>query len=953
MPANDTSFGAFLPSFPARAISAEDFVSINSDGNFSVNGKPIRFWGTNLVSNAACPDKDKAYYIAGRMRKLGINLVRFHQLDAPMNIRSLLFGGSSSRQLNLANLDYMDKLISELKKNGIYVNMNLNVVRKFQAADGIPDADSLQHFAKGFTIFAPQIIALEKEYAMELLTHVNPYTGLSLAEDPVMAMVELTNENSLYIMWRQNELKPFASGGILPVRYNKMLDTMFNSFLMNKYHSTANLEASWGNSLSPSDTSNLIINGDFENPSNANWYMELYQGAMASMSRETLAPYQGKMSAKVTVTAVSGTDWHIQFEQTGFSLKKDSVYVVEFAARSDSSRAINATVMRTNSPYNGYGNKDFSLSSQWQTCSFTIKATEDNIAQSRFSINFKNNKGIFWFDNIKVMPSKAKGLLAGERLEDKTVKRIDYNDAYAYSAQRVKDISEFYIKLQDDFYSDMKNYLKNQLHVRVPIVGNNFNSGPGDLISQEKYDYIDNHAYWQHPVFPGVPWSATDWTVANTPMVKALDGGTMTQLFGGIAMLGKPYTVSEYDHPFPNQFQTEMMLFTSAYLSFHNADAIEFFDYNASLDFDTDFIAKHFDNSRNAALMSLSPSCALAYRNNYISKALETIKISYSPDFVYILPGSSKANARGISFYPTALSFLHTIRNESFQSQATTDFSKLPAAPQSPYKTDTGEILFDPQKGILTVSTPMFVGAAGFLNSNAGTKAGLMEITSADGFATLTWVSLTGDSLVRANRSLITVSSKAQNTLMTWDGTTTVHNDWGHTPTQICPLRLGLRLNINADSIRVTALNVYGNPLKQATQVYYPVTPGVFEVTLDENTTRSPWFGVERFSEGTSSIAPGPKGIQSYKLEQNYPNPFNGITSAKYYVPYESKIKIDIFDALGRKVKSLFDQTQPRGIYTIRWEGKDDNNETVPSGVYFMCLKAGSYVEIKKLVMLK
>ncbi|MCU7511399.1 MAG: carbohydrate binding domain-containing protein [Bacteroidota bacterium] len=953
MPSNDTSSGAFLPSFPAKPISGQDFVSINSEGNFSVNGTPIRFWGTNLAGNAPFPDKDKAYYIAGRMRKLGINLVRIHQIDAPTNLRSIFYGMPSSRQLNLRNIDYMDKLISELKKNGIYVNMNLNVVRKFMNTDGIVDADSLQHFAKGFTIFAPEIVALEKEYAMELLTHINPYTGLSLAEDPVMAMVELINENSLYTMWRQNELKPFAQGGILPVSYNKMLDTMYCSFLLKKYGSTENLQAAWSNGTSQADTGNLIINGDFENSSNANWYMELHSGALATIGRETIDPYEGKMSAKITVSTVTGTDWHIQFEQTGFSLKKDSVYVVEFMARADSMRLIGATVMRNNSPYNGYGSKDFRLSTKWQQYSFSIRATEDNAAQSRLSINFKNNKGFFYFDNIKVIPTKPKGLLAGETLENKTVRRIDYNDAYGYSAKRVKDMSEFYIKLQDDFYSGMRSYLKDQLKVRVPIIGTNSNSGPGDLISQAKYDYMDNHAYWQHPVFPGVAWSQTDWYVDNTPMVKALDGGTMTQLFGGIAMLGKPYTVSEYSHPFPNIYQTEMMLFTSAYLSFHNADAIEFFDYNASLDFDSDFIAKHFDNSRNPALMSLYPSCALAFRNSYISKARETIKINYSPDFVYSIPAGSKAAPWGISFYPTELSFIHSIRNESFSSQAATDFSTLPAAPQSPYRTDTDEILFDPQKGILTVSAPKFIGATGFLNSNAGVKAGLMEITSADGFGTITWVSLTGDSLAGAKKSLITLSSKAQNMGMIWDGTTTVHNDWGHAPTMICPLSLSLRLNINADSLRVTALDVYGNPVKSLSGVYYPKTPGIFDIVLDQNTGKSPWFGFEMYKNGATPVSPGAQGIQSYKLEQNYPNPFNGITAAKYYVPFESHIKIDVFDALGRRVKSLIDRNQPRGVYTIRWEGKDDNNEDVSSGIYFMSLKSGSFLEIKKLVMLK
>lgn len=952
MPANDTTSGAFLPQFPAKPITGSDFVTINSDGSFAVNGKPIRFWGTNFVGNASFPDKHKSYYIAGRMRKLGINLVRFHYLDYPMNIRGLLYGSTTTRQLNLTNFDYLDKLISELKKNGIYVNINLNVGRVFRNSDGVADADSIQHYAKGFTIFDPQMIELQKEYARQVLTHVNPYTGLSLAEDPVMAMVELINENSLYLMWRQNQLKIFAEGGILPVRYNKMLDTMFNSFLLRKYGSTENLQSAWSSNMPAADSANLIINGDFENRSFSNWVMELHGGAVASISRETINPYQGKAAAKVTVSIVTGTDWHTQFEQTGFSLKKDSLYLVEFAVRADSSRTIAASVMRNNSPYNGYGGKEFRISDKWQICSFLIRATEDNIAQSRFTVSFKNSKGIFWFDNVKIRKAEAKGLLAGETLENKTVRRISYNDAYTYSDQRVKDISGFYIKLHDDFYSEMKDYLKDQLKVKVPILGTNFNTGPGDLISQAKYDYLDNHGYWQHPEFPGVPWSQTDWTIDNTPMVKAADGGTMSSLFNGIAMLGKPFTVSEYSHAFPNRYQTEKMLFTTAYLSFHNADAIEYFDYNSTLDFETDFIAKHFDNSRNPALMSLYPSCALAYRNRYISGANETIKVRYSPDFVYSLP-KSKPNSWGITFYPKTLALIHAVRNESFTAVSTTDFSQLPPAPVSPYKSDTGEIILDTQGGILTVNTPRFIGAAGFLNADPGIKAGIMEIGSSNEFGTVTWVSLTGDSLVSAGKSLITVSSRAQNSGMIWDGTTTVHNDWGHAPTEMFPLTLKLKLNIIADSIRISALNVYGNQMSHTLKTYYPVSADMFEVTLDQNAAKSPWFGVERYSNRTTALNNEPAAPSDFRLDQNYPNPFNSTTTIKYYVPHESHIKIDIFDALGRRVKSLFDQKQSRGIYSITWEGKDDQNANVPSGVYFLSMRSGRYNEVKKLVVLK
>lgn len=955
LPGNDTTSRKFLPQFPAKPITDNDFLSINSDGNFSINGKPVRFWGANLVSAGAFPDKQKAWYVAGRLRKMGFNLIRLHHMDnnwSDSDGGSLFANMSDTRHFNSSSLDRLEFLISELKKNGIYANVNLNVSRTFRKSDGVPDADSLLDFAKGVTIFDPQLISLEKEYARMLLTHQNPYTGLKLTDDPVMGIVEIINENSLYRMWRDNKLKHFSEGGSLTLRHAKMLDTLWNKFLLNKYKTTQALSDSWNAGTYSSAFKNLIINGDFESSSiSTNWYMELHNGASAVMAKDLLNPYNGTASAKITVTNITGTDWHIQWKQTGFSVKKDSLYTVEFAAMADSARTISVTVMRDNDPYTVYTAKSFNLTTQWKVFTLAFKAPETNNGYGRLSFSFNNSKGRFWFDDIKLGSGGTKGLLETESLDNLTVKRTDYGNSYSYSDARIKDMSEFYISLQDNFFADMKNYLRNTLGVKVPILATNWNIGPGDLISQSKLDYLDNHSYWQHPNFPNVPWSSTDWNIPNTSMVKDIYGGTMGGLFGGNAMVGKPYTVSEYNHPFPNRYQTEMALFTAAYLSFHNADGVEFFEYNSMNDFETDFVPGFFSIARNPAIMALMPSCASAFRNNFISKANETIKINYSANSVYMLPKNDKGDWWGVTLYPQKLALIHSVRNASFSADTITDFSKLPPEPVSPYRTDTDEIIWDTQ-GLLTVGTPKFSGIAGFLDQFEGKTAGNMTLKKANDFGTVTWISLTGDSLKNSSSSLITVSSKVQNNGMIWDGITTVHNNWGSSPTEIFPLNLTLSLNVNADSIKVYPLDQYGRT-SAPPAVYFPLSPSVFEIQIDQNDSKTLWYGVESFIKLSTGIQEKTSGITSFKLEQNYPNPFNNSTIIKYSVPYESHIKIDIFDALGKRVQSLFDQNQPKGYYSVSWKGKNNNNEDVKSGIYFVQLKSDNFVETKKILLLK
>ena len=85
-----------------------------------------------------------------------------------------------------------------------------------------------------------------------------------------------------------------------------------------------------------------------------------------------------------------------------------------------------------------------------------------------------------------------------------------------------------------------------------------------------------------------------------------------------------------------------------------------------------------------------------------------------------------------------------------------------------------------------------------------------------------------------------------------------------------------------------------------------------------------------------------------FKLNQNYPNPFNPSTTIKYSVPNTSNVVIKVFDILGNEIETLVNEEKPIGIYEITWYA-----ENLPSGVYFYQLKARSFVETKKMILMK
>jgi predicted outer membrane repeat protein len=85
-----------------------------------------------------------------------------------------------------------------------------------------------------------------------------------------------------------------------------------------------------------------------------------------------------------------------------------------------------------------------------------------------------------------------------------------------------------------------------------------------------------------------------------------------------------------------------------------------------------------------------------------------------------------------------------------------------------------------------------------------------------------------------------------------------------------------------------------------------------------------------------------------FELFQNYPNPFNPSTKIKYSVPHSSNVVIKIFDILGREIQMLVNEEEPVGTYEISW-----NAANLPSGIYFYQLKAGSYLNTRKTILLK
>ena len=229
---------SFLLDKPA---GKDGFITIK-DGHFvKPSGERLKIWGVNLVFGANFPEKTDAPKVAAYLARFGINAVRLHHMDGMWGQATLMSNGlDHTQKISPEQLDKLDYLIACLIKAGIYIDINLNNSRQYREGDGVAE-HKLLGIAKSVTLFDDRLIELQKMYAKQLLTHVNPYTGRAYVDEPAVCIVEFINENSLVEAWFRGRLKGQRTepdGDVwcdIPAYYGQALTVKYNEWLKRNY----------------------------------------------------------------------------------------------------------------------------------------------------------------------------------------------------------------------------------------------------------------------------------------------------------------------------------------------------------------------------------------------------------------------------------------------------------------------------------------------------------------------------------------------------------------------------------------------------------------------------------------------------------------------------------------------------------------------------------------------
>jgi hypothetical protein len=379
--------------------------------------------------------------------------------------------------------------------------------------------------------------------------------------------------------------------------------------------------------------------------------------------------------------------------------------------------------------------------------------------------------------------------------------------------ERFEAEAEFYNDLQRGYFREMQTYLKQALGLESLVIDtadhSHSNSGYPILKAEVESgaEVIDGHTYWEHP----------EAYVRKSPMVDDPFNSTVEELSRS-AIAGKPYTVSEVNEPFPNDYAGEGIPILAAYGAFQDWDAILWYTFEPKEDPDwKPYVGDPFDISLDPVKMPELAAGALLFLRGDVKRATQTLSRTYTPEQVYasmLLPEKTERPYFTPGF-PPALPLEQEMRIGSFDGPATQAFAAAPAG--DPIRSDTGELGWyhgAPGMGMVTVDSPRTQSLIGFVKAHRAADTNLAVEVDND-FCTIQLSSLDAEPIARAGKLLLLAGGRVENSGQWWNSAATAVTNWGESPTLIEPVRgtLELRRLAPAVAVELQAIDGAGQPL--------------------------------------------------------------------------------------------------------------------------------------------
>lgn len=820
MPWDDSSPGVTnAAAWNHRPAGAKGFVQ-TCGSHLCAGGERIRFLGVNIVFGSVAPEPGVADRLAARLARFGINIVRFHHMDSSPAPNGLL--QKDGRTLDQNMLDRLDYFVAALKREGIYTDLNLHVGRKYP---GFADwGESTPKYWKGVDNFHPGMIAMQRDYARALLEHRNPYTGTRYADEPALALIEINNENGLLHAWRNGELDNISGP------YRSELENRWQAWLRARYRDDAALRSAWG-VREVAAGPELLEAGLSTGSGNAGWSPQFVGDARASLTR------LDDGTLRLEMRTPGKENWHIQLHHNRLAFEAGTPYTLRLRARADRPHRLGLQAMQAHAPWASLWQQQVTIDQNWRDYSFTF-APETGEETARLTLGRLGlERGWIELRDASLSPGGQLGLRPGESLAAGSVAISTAADRMNRTEAGQRDWLRFLWETESAYWRDFRDYLRQALGAHSLIVGTQVSYSPAPI--QAQLDVVDGHAYWQHPHFPNKPWDIDDWYIADSPMSGIEGGGTLADL-ALRRVPGKPFIVTEYNHPAPNRFQAEALPLAAAWGALQDWDGIFLYSYGAhDRRWDSGAIDRFFDSHANPVKMaSLLAASALFRRQDVTAGPLPATPQPADASWIEKL--------RTTAAMPSAEQF-GALRNETLLHPVSLATTARSAPLALPLRSDSGELEWGRQGvrwPLARVDTPrsklLAGGASGEEQDLGGVGLELLEARQDWGVISLT--AMDGTGFAAPGHVLLCALGQVANTGQRWldGGRPTLGRNFGLAPTLIEGIRARVRLPVPAAHVRAWALDERGQR-----QAPLPVSGGRRATIETGARWRTLWYEIE------------------------------------------------------------------------------------------------------------
>jgi hypothetical protein len=674
--------------------------------------------------------------------------------------------------------------------------------------------------------------------------------------------------------WQAGQLDPVLVG-----EYRFALQSQWNHWLASSYANTEALAKAWGTSTA-----------DGPNVLSGTWTLEQGHGKSGALTVDTI---DGVATAQVQ--GGEGSGW-LFLKQTGFQVSSGTRYVWSFEARADlpvgQVVSVPVSVMRDVSPWDGLLYSTITLTSQWRTFTIPVTASFPIQDSGRVSLDVEFAPGNVYVRNMSFVQPGQRGLAVGESIDSANISLLGPGEGA--TPARISDYTSFIIATDRNYVNSLRDTVRAETDSLVPITGTQMAYGGLSLLdSQDGLDYQDNHFYIDHYSFPNVAWDGQDWRIRDAAAADNVWSSFLDMAWAREG--GRPYTVSEFNQPWPNTHGAEIEPSLAAFASFQDWDAIIHFAYSHGRNWD-DGVPNGFNINGDWTKFPVVGQAAWLFRAGAVKPSLGPLAVPVTADQRILAASSGQsvtawiANRAGI---PKETAFARGVELAKDSTATLPDSAK--DAPRAPYVSDTGELTFDKDSKLLLLNAPSAVGVFGNIGKNKATSGPLdVELgSSARGFATVLLTALdnapvtsSGNLLLSipgyslralpgpGNRQPAALTAQPQG-LKYYPGTT----DWwtvdatnspsakkpsgdlngGWQPTFMERVEAYLTVHSSATSVTVLALDGAGNIIQALPESEVQAEPGGFRIHVNgDGQPQAPWFAIVATQTSLPAIATNP-----------------------------------------------------------------------------------------------